>query len=124
MDALSLEDAGCFALVLESMPDRLAAYVTERLTVPTIGIGAGPGTSGQVLVAHDLLGLFDRFTPKFVKRYAELGPAMRDAFAAYRRDVETHAFPGAEHSYTMSEEEWQAFLGAVGKHPRLRKVGR
>jgi 3-methyl-2-oxobutanoate hydroxymethyltransferase len=123
-DALSLEDAGCFSLVLESMPDRLAAYVTERLTVPTIGIGAGPGTSGQVLVAHDLLGLFDRFTPKFVKRYAELGPAMRDAFAAYRRDVETHAFPGAEHSYTMSEEEWQAFQSVVGKHSRLRKVGR
>jgi 3-methyl-2-oxobutanoate hydroxymethyltransferase len=123
-DALALEEAGCFALVLESMPDRLAAYVTERLSVPTIGIGAGPGTSGQVLVSHDLLGLFDRFTPKFVKRYAELGPAMREAFAAYRRDVETHAFPGAEHSYTMSEEEWDAFQSAVSRQPRFRKVGR
>ena len=123
-DALALEDAGCFAVVVESMPDRLAAYVTERLTVPTIGIGAGPGTSGQVLVAHDLLGLFDRFTPKFVKRYADLGAGMREAFAAYRRDVETHAFPGAEHSYTMSEEEWQAFQSAASRHPRFRKVGR
>ena len=123
-DALALEEAGCFSLVLESVPDRLAAYVTERLSVPTIGIGAGPGTSGQVLVAHDLLGLFDRFTPKFVKRYAELGPAMREAFAAYRRDVETHAFPGVEHSYTMPEEEWEAFQSAASKHPRFRKVGR
>jgi 3-methyl-2-oxobutanoate hydroxymethyltransferase len=123
-DALALEDAGCFSIVLESVPDRLAAYVTERLSIPTIGIGAGPGTSGQVLVAHDLLGLFDRFTPKFVKRYAELGAATREAFAAYRRDVETHAFPGAEHSYSMSDEEWQAFQDAVAKHPRLRVARR
>jgi 3-methyl-2-oxobutanoate hydroxymethyltransferase len=123
-DALALQEAGCFSLVLESVPDRLAACVTDRLAIPTIGIGAGPGTSGQVLVAHDLLGLFDRFTPKFVKRYAELGPAVREAFAAYRRDVESHAFPGPEHSYTISEEEWQAFEAAAGKHPRLRKIGR
>ena len=102
----------------------MARLVTDSIAVPTIGIGAGPGTSGQVLVAHDLLGLFDRFTPKFVKRYAELGPAMREAFAAYRRDVETHAFPGVEHSYTMPEEEWEAFQSAASKHPRFRKVGR
>jgi 3-methyl-2-oxobutanoate hydroxymethyltransferase len=122
-DALALEDAGCFSIVLESVPDRLAAYLTDRLSIPTIGIGAGAGTSGQVLVAHDLLGLFDRFTPKFVKRYAELGAAMREAFAAYRADVAARAFPGPEHSYSMTDEEWDAFLAAVGK-PALRRARR
>jgi 3-methyl-2-oxobutanoate hydroxymethyltransferase len=121
-DALALEGAGCFSIVLESVPDRLAAYVTERLSIPTIGIGAGAGTSGQVLVAHDLLGLFDRFTPKFVKRYAELGPAMREAFAAYRREVQEKSFPGAEHSYSMTDTEWDAFLASVSKRPHLRRA--
>jgi 3-methyl-2-oxobutanoate hydroxymethyltransferase len=121
-DALALEGAGCFSIVLESVPDRLAAYVTERLSIPTIGIGAGAGTSGQVLVAHDLLGLFDRFTPKFVKRYAELGPAMREAFAAYRREVQEKAFPAAEHSYSMTDTEWDAFLASVSKRPHLRRA--
>ena len=113
-DALALEDAGCFAIVLESVPDRLAAYVTERLRIPTIGIGAGPGTSGQVLVTHDLLGLFDGFTPKFVKRYADLGDGhARRRSPPIASDVETHAFPAREHSYAMSDEEWQAFLAAL-----------
>jgi 3-methyl-2-oxobutanoate hydroxymethyltransferase len=119
-DALALEDAGCSSLVLESLPDRLATAITERLTIPTIGIGAGPGTSGQVLVAHDLLGMFDRFTPRFVKRYAELGAAMREAFAAYKKDVDAHAFPGPEHSYTMTDEEWKAFQAGTVKRPHLR----
>jgi len=119
-DALALEDAGCTSIVLESLPDRLATYITERLTIPTIGIGAGVGTSGQVLVAHDLLGMFERFTPRFVKRYAELGTAMREAFAAYRKDVEARAFPGPEHSYTMTDEEWKAFQAAAVKRPHLR----
>jgi 3-methyl-2-oxobutanoate hydroxymethyltransferase len=119
-DALALEEAGCSSIVLESLPDRLATYITERLTIPTIGIGAGVGTSGQVLVAHDLLGMFDRFTPRFVKRYAEMGAAMKEAFAAYRRDVEARAFPGPEHSYTMTDEEWKAFQSAAMKRPHLR----
>jgi len=123
-DALALEDAGCFSVVLESVPDRLASYVTERLSIPTIGIGAGVGTSGQVLVSHDLLGLFDRFTPKFVKRYAELGAAMREAFAAYRRDVQTRAFPAPEHTYSMTDQEWEAFLAAASKRPNLRTARR
>jgi 3-methyl-2-oxobutanoate hydroxymethyltransferase len=72
-DALALEDAGCFSLVLESVPDRLASHISQRLRVPTIGIGAGPGTSGQVLVTHDLIGLYEGRSPKFAKRYAELG---------------------------------------------------
>jgi 3-methyl-2-oxobutanoate hydroxymethyltransferase len=114
-DALALEDAGCFSLVLESVPDRVAAHITERLAIPTIGIGAGAGTSGQVLVLHDMLGLFDRFTPRFVKRYAELGEAARAAVEAFRADVQGRAFPAAEHSYTIDDEEWNAFLESIGE---------
>ena len=114
-DALALEDAGCFSLVLESVPDRVAALITDRLHIPTIGIGAGPGTSGQVLVVHDVLGLFDRFTPRFVKRYAELGDAARSALEAFRADIQSGAFPAAEHSYTMDDEEWRAFLESIGE---------
>jgi len=114
-DALALEDAGCFSLVLESVPDRLAAHITERLSIPTIGIGAGPGTSGQVLVLHDMLGLFDRFTPRFVKRYAELGLAARQALEAFRAEVQSGAFPGPEHAYAIDDEEWRAFLESIGE---------
>ncbi len=113
-DALALEEAGCFAIVLESVPDRLAARITEQLRIPTIGIGAGPGCSGQVLVYHDLLGMFDRFTPKFVRRYAEVGQAITAAVAAYRDDVLSGAFPTAEHSYQLDDSQWQAFLSAIG----------
>jgi 3-methyl-2-oxobutanoate hydroxymethyltransferase len=112
-DARALEDAGCFAIVLESVPDRLASYVTEQLAIPTIGIGAGAGTSGQVLVLHDLAGLFDRFTPKFAKRYAQLGPALAEAVSAYRADVVGHAFPAQEHTFRIADDEWQAFLEKV-----------
>jgi len=114
-DALALEDAGCFSLVLESVPDRVAARITERLSIPTIGIGAGAQTSGQVLVLHDMLGLFDRFTPRFVKRYAELGEAARAALEAFRADVQSGAFPGPEHSYAIDDEEWRAFLESIGE---------
>ncbi|HXB56032.1 MAG TPA: 3-methyl-2-oxobutanoate hydroxymethyltransferase [Vicinamibacteria bacterium] len=114
-DALTLEDSGCFSIVLESVPARLAAYITERLEVPTIGIGAGPGTSGQVLVTHDLLGLYDRFTPRFAKRYADLGQAMATAFAAFRADVVAGLFPGPEHAYNLPTEEWEAFLASLGE---------
>jgi 3-methyl-2-oxobutanoate hydroxymethyltransferase len=97
-DALLLQDAGCFSLVLESIPARLGQMVSRRLEIPTLGIGAGPGCDGQVLVTHDLLGLFDRFTPSFVKTYAELQAEIARALAAYRSDVETRAFPGPEHT--------------------------
>jgi 3-methyl-2-oxobutanoate hydroxymethyltransferase len=124
-DALALEDAGCFSIVLESVPDRVAAHITERVKVPTIGIGAGPGTSGQVLVLHDMLGLFDRFTPRFVKRYADLGDTVRAALEAFRADVETGAFPTAEHSYTIDDEEWRAFLESIGEQlPRTPAASR
>jgi 3-methyl-2-oxobutanoate hydroxymethyltransferase len=114
-DALTLEDSGCFSMVLESVPARLAAYITERLEVPTIGIGAGAGTSGQVLVTYDLLGLYDRFTPRFAKRYADLGQAMLAAFAVFRADVTARVFPGPEHSYSLPSEEWEAFLASLGE---------
>jgi 3-methyl-2-oxobutanoate hydroxymethyltransferase len=117
-DAVALEEAGCFAIVVESVPERLATFITERLSIPTIGIGAGRGVSGQVLVAHDLLGMYDRFTPRFAKRYAELGETMRLAFESYRADVESRAFPSREHTYAMPEAEWEAFTGGMSGHPR------
>lgn len=109
-DALALEEAGCFALVLEAVPAAVAKTVTEKLSIPTIGIGAGVHCDGQVLVFHDLLGLFDRFTPKFVKKYAELRPVMLEALQAYRQEVESGLFPTPAHSFTIDEEELQLFL--------------
>ncbi|MBI1746862.1 MAG: 3-methyl-2-oxobutanoate hydroxymethyltransferase [Acidobacteria bacterium] len=97
--AKALENAGCFALVLEKIPQGLAARVSEALTIPTIGIGAGPHCDGQVLVLHDMLGIFEKFHPKFVKVYANLGPLMRDAFSRYVADVKQGVFPAPEHSY-------------------------
>ncbi len=115
-DALLLEETGCFSLVLESVPARLAEYISARLSIPTIGIGAGAGCDGQVLVTHDLLGFFDRFTPKFVKTYANLHAAMQEAFAAYIADVQQRAFPGPEHSVEMPPEEWEQFLNETERN--------
>jgi 3-methyl-2-oxobutanoate hydroxymethyltransferase len=98
-DAKTLERAGCFALVLEGIPARLGATVTRELAIPTIGIGAGVQCDGQVLVTHDLLGLFLGHQPKFVRRYAELGAATRDAFARYVADVKARRFPADAESY-------------------------
>jgi 3-methyl-2-oxobutanoate hydroxymethyltransferase len=98
-EAIALEAAGCFALVLEGIPAKLGALVTRELQIPTIGIGAGVGCDGQVLVSHDMLGLYHGRTAKFVRRYAELGTAMRDAFARYVADVKAKRFPGDEESY-------------------------
>ncbi len=109
-DAKILEDAGAFSLVLESVPAQLAEYISKQISIPTIGIGAGAGCDGQVLVTHDLLGLFERFTPKFVKQYANLHEVMNKAFADYLDDVETKRFPAVEHTVEMSAEEWKEFL--------------
>lgn len=98
-DAKRLESCGCFALVLEGIPSRLGAQVSRELTIPTIGIGAGVGCDGQVLVSHDLLGLYHGRTPKFVRRYAELGEATRNAFAQFVADVKARRFPSDEESY-------------------------
>jgi 3-methyl-2-oxobutanoate hydroxymethyltransferase len=112
-DAHLLQEAGCFSMVLESIPARLAELVSRRLEIPTIGIGAGVGCDGQVLVTHDLLGLFDRFTPKFVKKYAHLHDEMVCAFDAYRSEVESRSFPAQEHSVEMRDAEWQALLSEL-----------
>ncbi len=113
-DAILLEEAGCFSLVLESMPARLAELISRRLSIPTIGIGAGAGCDGQVLVTHDLLGLFDRFTPKFVKKYADFHDEMERAFRDFIDDVETKFFPAAEHTVEMPDEEWESLLAELG----------
>lgn len=112
-DALLLEDAGCFSLVLESVPVQLAEYISGKISIPTIGIGAGAGCDGQVLVTHDLLGLFDRFTPKFVKKYADLHTEMQKAFRDYIADVQAQQFPAPEHSIVMDKVEWLGFLHSV-----------
>jgi 3-methyl-2-oxobutanoate hydroxymethyltransferase len=109
-DAILLQEAGCFSIVLETIPTQLARYVSDKLEIPTIGIGAGDGCDGQVLVTHDLLGLFDRFTPSFVKKYADIHGTMVQAFEHYKLDVEKGQFPTPEHSFEMSDEDWAAFL--------------
>jgi 3-methyl-2-oxobutanoate hydroxymethyltransferase len=114
-DALLLQEAGCFSLVLESVPGKLGEYISERLEMATIGIGAGLGCDGQVLVTHDLLGLFDRFTPKFARRYANLHAEMGKAFDTFKAEVESQAFPGTEHTVEMPADEWQAFLKSAGE---------
>jgi len=103
--SLVLEKIGCFAIVLECVPAELAALISSRVSVPTIGIGAGPHCDGQVLVLNDILGLYDRFRPKFAKRYAELGSAAKNAVLAYKKDVETGAFPKKKHSFKIKKEE-------------------
>jgi 3-methyl-2-oxobutanoate hydroxymethyltransferase len=112
-DALLLEEAGCFSLVLESVSARLAELISRRISIPTIGIGAGAGCDGQVLVVHDMLGFFDRFTPKFVKKYADLQGEMQRAFGEYIADVMAKRYPAKEHTVEMPEEEWQLLLGEI-----------
>jgi 3-methyl-2-oxobutanoate hydroxymethyltransferase len=108
-DALALEAAGCFAIVLEAVPAPVAAAVTEALKVPTIGIGAGAACDGQVLVWHDLLGLYEGKSPRFVKRYADLAGEARRALEAYVDDVREGRFPEEQHTYTIPDEELGAF---------------
>ncbi|MBU1003551.1 MAG: 3-methyl-2-oxobutanoate hydroxymethyltransferase [Proteobacteria bacterium] len=104
-EARLLEEAGCFSLVLEAVPAPIAQLITEAVSIPTIGIGAGPHCDGQVLVTHDVLGLFDRFTPRFVKRYAELGRAAVAAMEDFRKEVEEGTFPAEEHCFDMPAAE-------------------
>ncbi len=103
-DAKALEEAGVFAIVLECVPSALAGLITEAVSVPTIGIGAGAGCDGQILVYQDMLGMFSDFTPKFVRRYGEVGEAMKAAFASYIEDVGQGTFPGQEHGYQIADE--------------------
>ena len=114
-DAWALEAAGCFTIVLEAVPAQVAARITESLTVPTIGIGSGRGCDGQVLVFHDLLGLYDGKAPRFVKRYADLASETRSALERYAADVRSGAFPGDEHTYSIPEDELAAFEAALAE---------
>jgi 3-methyl-2-oxobutanoate hydroxymethyltransferase len=109
-DALALEAAGCFAVVLEAVPVPVAARITEALTVPTIGIGAGPECDGQVLVYHDLLGLTEGRAPRFVKRYANLAGEIRSALETYASEVRNGVYPADEHTYGMRDDEYRLFL--------------
>jgi 3-methyl-2-oxobutanoate hydroxymethyltransferase len=112
-DALALQEAGCFAIVLEAVPPPVAKAVTASLAVPTIGIGAGGDCDGQVLVWHDMLGYYDGHAPRFVKRYADLGAVIVEALGRYADEVRSGAFPGPQHTYGMPEEELSAFEAAV-----------
>ena len=103
-DALALQEAGAFSIVLECVPDKLAKLITEKLSIPTIGIGAGAYCDGQVLVYADMLGMFNDFTPKFVKRFADTGAVMKEAFQKYNQEVKNGVYPGAEHTYGISDE--------------------
>ena len=103
-DARSLEDSGVFSIILEAVPALLGKLVAEAVDVPVIGIGAGPEVDGQVLVTHDMVGLFDRFVPKFVKQYANIRAIILDALQAYKKDVLDATFPGPEHSFKMPAE--------------------
>ncbi|HVP75860.1 MAG TPA: 3-methyl-2-oxobutanoate hydroxymethyltransferase [Gaiellaceae bacterium] len=116
-EAQALEAAGCFAVVLEAVPDAVARTVTRALAVPTVGIGAGGGTDGQVLVWHDMLGYYEGHAPRFVKRYAELGTVITEALARYAEDVRSGAFPEQQHTYAMPEEELAAFEAALPERP-------
>lgn len=106
-----LEALGCFSIVLECVPDKIAKLITQKLTIPTIGIGAGIHCDGQVLVTHDMLGLFERFTPKFVKKYTNLSPLILKAVEEYKNEVLQEKFPAQEHSFTIKQEELDKLNG-------------
>lgn len=103
-DARAVEEAGAFALVLECVPSKLAKIISEQLTIPTIGIGAGAGCDGQILVYQDMLGMFSDYMPKFVKRFAEVGSVMKEAFANYIKEVQAETYPAEEHTFKIDDE--------------------
>ena len=116
-DARALEAAGCFSLVLEAVPAPVAARITHAVSIPTIGIGAGPDCDGQVLVYHDLLGITEGRAPRFVRRYADLAGETRAALVRYAADVRSGAFPAEEHAYTIPDEELALLDAALDRRP-------
>ncbi len=110
-DAAAIEDTGAFAIILECVPDEISRIITERLEIPTISYGAGASCDGQGLVAHDILGMFERFTPKFVKKYAELNDHILRAFEHYIQEVRDASFPTEEHAFHIKERELKKLLG-------------
>ena len=120
-DALALQEAGCFAIVFEAIPNEVTDVIMEYMEIPVIGIGAGPSTDGQVLVLHDLLAIHQGFKPKFVKEYAAIGEAMVDGVRAYAEEVRSRAFPAPQHSYGIAPEELERLRGAL--RGQDRRVG-
>jgi len=114
-DAKILEEAGAFSILLEAIPARVAEIIVRRAKIPILGIGSGPACHGQLLIVHDILGLFEAFTPKFVKRYADVASVMRQAFSDYVREVKEGKFPGPEHTYKIRQEEWEALQKLLGE---------
>jgi 3-methyl-2-oxobutanoate hydroxymethyltransferase len=109
-EAKGLEEAGAFGLLIECIPDKLAQVITESITIPTVGIGAGVHCDGQVLVTHDLLGMFDKFTPKFVKKYADLSPVIKESIQQYNVEVKGGSYPGSEHSFSSDFDYSQLLI--------------
>jgi 3-methyl-2-oxobutanoate hydroxymethyltransferase len=118
-DALAIEDSGCFMLEFEAVPARIAKLISGQLTIPTIGIGAGAGTDGQILLCHDLLGVFTDFKPKFTKRYANLTEVAVAGIGAYVREVKAGAFPDDDHSYSVKDEEYDKFAAMVERRRQV-----
>ncbi len=118
-DALAIQDAGCFMLEFEAVPAKIATVISQQLEIPTIGIGAGVGTDGQILLCHDLLGVFTDFKPKFTKRYANLTEVAVTGIKAYIADVKGGTFPDDDHSYSVDDKEYEKFLGLVQKRRQL-----
>jgi 3-methyl-2-oxobutanoate hydroxymethyltransferase len=112
-DALALQDAGCFAVVFEAVPAAVTEVIMDRMRIPVIGIGAGAATDGQVLVFHDMLGLYDGRSPRFVKRFAEAKTAMVDGMRAYAEEVREGRFPAAEHTYSIDSGELERFREVI-----------
>ncbi|MCH7775877.1 MAG: 3-methyl-2-oxobutanoate hydroxymethyltransferase, partial [Gemmatimonadetes bacterium] len=112
-DALAIEDAGCFMLEFEAVPGKIATLISQQLEIPTIGIGAGAGTDGQILLCYDLLGVFTDFKPKFTKRFANLTEVAVDGISQYVREVKDGTFPDEDHTYGVSEEEYEKFASMV-----------
>jgi len=118
-DALAIEDAGCFMLEFEAVPAKIAKLISEQLTIPTIGIGAGSGTDGQILLCYDLLGVFTDFKPKFTKRYAKLTEVALAGIKEYVKEVKEGSFPDDEHSYGVNESEYEKFAAMVAKRRQI-----
>ena len=118
-DALAIEDAGCFMLEFEAVPARIARLISEQLEIPTIGIGAGAGTDGQILLCYDLLGVFTDFKPKFTKRYANLTEVAVNGISQYAKEVREGAFPDDDHSYGVDDSEYETFASMVEKRRQI-----
>src|SRR5262249_50984105 len=114
-EALAIEDAGCFMLEFEAVPAKIAKLISQQLTIPTIGIGAGAGTDGQILLCHDLLGVFTDFKPKYVKRFAKLTEVAVAGISQYIKEVKDGTFPDDDHSYSVQAEEYEKFAQMVAK---------